>query len=179
MEHDVHAAAEAAHTAATPLFQDPATWTGIALIIFLAILVWKKVPAAIAKSLDDRAAKIAGELANAEALRKEAEGKLEDAKKRQAEAEEEAKAIVTAAKREAEILAADAASQLQDSIARRQKMAEDRIARAEADALRDVKAAAVETASRAAAAVLTEQLSGKAADDHFAKSLDAVKKALS
>ena len=58
-------------------------------------------------------------------------------------------------------------------------MAEDRIARAESEAVRDVKMAAVETASKAAAAILTEQLSGKAADDEFSKSLAAAAKALS
>ena len=58
-------------------------------------------------------------------------------------------------------------------------LAEDRIARAESEAIRDVKLAAVDTASRAAAAILTEQLSGKAADDEFAKSLAAAAKALS
>jgi len=55
----------------------------------------------------------------------------------------------------------------------------DRIARAVAEAIRDVKMAAVETASKAAATILTEQLSGKAADDEFSKSLAAAAKALS
>ncbi len=58
-------------------------------------------------------------------------------------------------------------------------MANDRIARAEADAVREVKAAAIDTATRAAAQILTEQLSGSAGDAHFAESLEAVKKALS
>jgi len=41
-----------------------------------------------------------------------------------------------------------------------------------------VKLAAVDAASKAAAQILTEQLTGKAADDNFAASLEAVKKAL-
>ena len=99
--------------------------------------------------------------------------------KRAAEAEEEAKGIVAAARREAEQLAATASAQLVDRIARREKMAEERITRAEADAIRDVKLAAVETASKAAATVLAEQVSGKAADDEFTKALASVSKALS
>ena len=39
--------------------------------------------------------------------------------------------------------------------------------------------AAVDTASRAATAILTDQLTGKAADDEFAKSLAAATRALS
>lgn len=180
MNQDAHAedAAHAADAAATAFYTDPTFWAFVGLVLFLALLVWRKIPGMIGKQLDGRSAKIAGELAAAEALRKEAEAKLEDAKRRQLEAETDAQAIVEAARKEAAQVAAAATAQLNESIARRQKMAEDRIARAEAEAIRDVKVAAVQTASQAAAAVLADQLSGKAADAHFAASLDSVKKAL-
>lgn len=179
MEDEVHAIEETAHAVESmPLLADPAFWASIAMLIFLAILVWKKVPGLMTKSLDDRAAKIQTELDNAAALRAEAEAKLADATKRQADAENDAKEIVAAAHREAETLAAAAAEKLKESIDRRQKLAEERIARAEAEAVRDVKLAAIETASKAAEQVLTEAMSGKSGEDHFAASLEAVKKAL-
>ncbi len=182
MEHEeeLHSAAtDAAYAAeALPLFEDPSFWASIGLFLFLALLVWKNVPGLITKSLDDRATKIRTELDNAKALREEAEAKLADAKKRQAEAEAEAKDIVAAAQREAEILAAAAAENLRESIERRQKLAEERIARAEAEAVRDVKIAAIDTAAKAAEKVLVDAMSGKSGDDHFAQSLEAVKKAL-
>lgn len=158
---------------------DPTFWALVGLIIFIGVVLYMKVPKAITGSLDSRAAKITADLTAAEALRKEAEAKLAEVQKRAAEAEEEAKGIVAAARREAEQLAAAASAQLADRIARREKMAEERITRAEADAIRDVKLAAVETASKAAATVLAEQVSGKAADDEFAKALASVSKALS
>ena len=186
---DAHAAA-ADHAAAAPLpsfnllgwnldLNDPAFWAFVGLLIFIGVIVYMKVPGTITKSLDDRATKITSELAAAEALRKEAEAKLAEVQKRAAEAETEAKGIVEAARREAEQLPAAASTALTERIARREKMAEDRIARAESEAIRDVKMAAVDTASKAAAAILTEQLIGKAADDEFAKSLAAAAKALS
>ena len=95
-----------------------------------------------------------------------------------AKAEADAKAIVEAARREAAQLAATASVTLADKLTRREKQAEDRIARAEADALRDVKLAAIDTASTAAALILTEQFSGKSGAGHFAASLESVKKAL-
>ncbi len=158
---------------------DPAFWAFVGLIIFIGVVIYMKVPKTITKSLDDRAAKITSELAAAEALRKEAEAKLADAEKRAAVAEADAKEIVEAARREAEQVAAAASASLVERIARREKIAEERIARAEAEAIRDVKLAAVDTASKAAAAILTEQLVGKAADDEFAKGLAAATKALS
>jgi F-type H+-transporting ATPase subunit b len=160
-------------------FSDAHTWAGIGLAIFVVILFLLKVPAALGKSLDERAAKIGSELANAEALRKEAEAKLAQAAARQTQAEADAKEIIEAARREAAALGVQAQASLADKLARREKLAEERIARAEADAMRDVKLAAVDTASKAAAQILTEALTGKAADDHFAASLETVKKALS
>jgi F-type H+-transporting ATPase subunit b len=160
-------------------FSDAHTWAGIGLAIFVVLLVILKVPAALGKSLDERAAKIGSELANAEALRKEAEAKLAQAADRQKQAEADAKEIIEAARREAAALGAQAQASLADKLARREKLAEERIARAEADAMREVKLAAVNTASKAAAQTLAETLVGKAADDHFAASLETVKKALS
>jgi len=181
---DAHAAAADHGAGALPVIgpfdlNDPAFWAFVGLLIFIGVILYMKVPKTITKSLDDRATKITSELAAAEALRKEAEAKLAEVQKRAAEAEAEAKGIIAAAHREADQLAAAASVALTERIARREKMAEDRIARAESEAVRDVKMAAVETASKAAAAILTEQLSGKAADDEFSKSLAAAAKALS
>jgi F-type H+-transporting ATPase subunit b len=164
----------------TTLFNDPVTWTGTGLVIFLAVVfIMMKPHKTIAKSLDDRAAKIRSELDNAAALRKEAEAKLADAERRQAEAEAQAKDIVETARREAAELAREATAALNERLKLREKLAEERIARAESEAVRDVRIAAVETASKAAAQILTETLTGKAADDHFAASLEKVTKALS
>jgi len=189
-EHTVEVLEHAAdtHGAALPSFNllgwnldmnDPTFWAFIGLLIFIGVVVYMKVPASITKSLDDRAAKITSELAAAEALRKEAEAKLAEVQKRAAEAEADAQAIVESARREAGQLAAAAETALTARIAAREKMAEERIARAESDAIRDVKLAAVQTASRAATTILTDQLAGKAGDDEFAKGLAAVTKALS
>jgi F-type H+-transporting ATPase subunit b len=162
------------------LFNDPVTWTATGLVIFLAaVFIFMKPHKTIAKGLDDRAAKIRSELDNATALRKEAEAKLADAERRQSEAEASAKEIVAAARREAAQFAADASAALTERIKLREKLAEERIARAESEAVREVRMAAVDTASKAAAQILTETLVGKAADDHFAQSLEKVTKALS
>src|SRR5690349_6678006 len=92
----------------TAMLTDPTMWTGVALLILLlAAFIFMKPHKAMAKSLDDRAAKIRSELDNAEALRKEAEAKLADAERRQKEAEESAKAIIEQAGREAEQFSKD------------------------------------------------------------------------
>ena len=76
------------------LFQDAEFWVGIALLIFLAIMVWLKVPGMVAKALDAQADKIRGELAEAERLRKEAEELLASIRVRREAAEKQAAELV-------------------------------------------------------------------------------------
>jgi len=52
---------------------NPGGWVALAMLFVFAILIWKKVPAAIGKALDGKIALIRDQLAEAENLRKEAE----------------------------------------------------------------------------------------------------------
>ncbi|TIU06729.1 MAG: ATP F0F1 synthase subunit B, partial [Mesorhizobium sp.] len=83
-------------------------WATVALVIFLAIAVYIKVPGLIAKALDARADKISNELEDARRLREEAQQLLGQYQRKRKEAEQEAADIVAAAKREADMLAAEA-----------------------------------------------------------------------
>ena len=55
------------------------------------------------------------------------------------------------------------------------KLAEDKIARAEADALREVRAAAADAAIAAARTVIAEKLTPEAADKLVKQGIDALK----
>ena len=158
---------------------DPTFWATVAVLIFLGILVWKKIPAVIGKSLDDRSRQIADELEQARLLREKAQATLSEAERRHAEAEAEAEDIIKAARREASDFADEARKDLAERIARREKLAEQRIARAETEAAQQVRTAAAEAASAAAAQIMREKLAAGAAASQFDSSLDQVKKALS
>jgi F-type H+-transporting ATPase subunit b len=144
---------------------NPATaefWVLIAFLLFMAILVWKGVPGLIGKALDQRAATIRNELDEARRLREEAQQLLADYQRKTREAEDDAKSIVEAAKREAESLAAETRKAMAEQVERRTKAAEEKIARAEAQALADVRAAAVNLAVKASEDLLKTKLSGEA-----------------
>lgn len=142
---------------------NPEYWVLIAFLIFAGIL-WKAgVPAQIAKALDGRADAIRAELDEARRLREEAQTLLADYQRKQREAENEAKAIIETAKREAEALAADTRKQLAEQLERRTRTAEDKIARAEAQAIAEVRAAAVDNALAAAQKILVGKASGATA----------------
>lgn len=145
------------------IFDNPEFWVLIAFLIFAGMLVSMKVPATVGKALDDRAAGIRKDLDDAARLRKEAEQLLADYQRKAREAEAEAKSIIEAAKREAENLAAETKKALAELIERRTKLAEDKIARAEAQAVSEVRATAVDVAVSAAETLLKAKLAGATA----------------
>ncbi len=146
------------------LFQDAEFWVGVALFIFLAILVWLKVPGMAVKMLDARAEKIRAELAEAERLRKEAEELLVSIRARRDEAERHAAEMLANAEEEAKRLESEGRVRLEEQIRRRADLAQRRIAEAEAAATAQVKAAAADLAADAAATVLAARASRQTSD---------------
>ena len=137
-------------------------WVAVSFVGFLAILAYYKVPALIAKVLDDRAAAIRKELDEARRLREEAQSLLNDYQKKHRNAAREAEAITEQARRDAEAYARETRAALAETLERRTRQAEEKIARAEAQAVDDVRAAAVDTALAAAERILREKASGAA-----------------
>jgi F-type H+-transporting ATPase subunit b len=150
-------------------------WVAVAFLAFLLILAYYKVPALIAKALDDRAAGIRKELDEARRLREEAQALLADYQRRHRNAGQEAEAIVEQARREAEAFAAETRKSLAETVERRRKQAEDKIARAEAQATEDVRAAAVDMAIAAAEKILREKAAGASGAALIDESIRAIK----
>jgi F-type H+-transporting ATPase subunit b len=132
-------------------------WVLVAAVVFV-IVVFKPVNRALTGGLDARAARIRAELDEARRLREEAERLVADYKARQQAASAEAETIVAHARAEAERIAAQSARDLELALQRRQRMAEDRIAQAEAKALDEVRAVAIDVAIAAARDVIAGQI---------------------
>jgi F-type H+-transporting ATPase subunit b len=130
----------------------------VALAIFLAGLLYLRVPSMLAKALDDRANEIAKELAEARRLKEEALRLRADYDAKRAAAEAEAKTIIAHARDQAALIAVEARAQATDAIARRRRQAEDRIAQAEAQAATQVRAAVADAAIAAAERMLRAEL---------------------
>ena len=136
-------------------------WVAVAFVIFVGLTV-RPIWRAATGALDSRAERIGDELAEAQRLREEAQAALADYKRKQRDAAKEALAIIDHAREEAARLSAQAKEDLEQTMVRRQQLAVDRIAQAEAAAVKDVRAMAVEVAIAAAGKVLVKQLTGEA-----------------
>ena len=130
----------------------------LAFLVFVGILLYFRVPAAIAKLLDNRAESIKSDIAEARRLRDEAQEIYASYERRQREVKGQADAIVANARREALAQAEKAKLDLQASIERRLAAAQDQIASAESDAVRAVRDQAVQGAVAAASDVLGRQM---------------------
>ena len=137
-------------------------WVLVSFVAFVLIVLYYRVPQLIAKALDDRAEAIRKELDEARRLRAEAKSLLDDYRRKHRNAGQEAEAIVDLARREAEALAHETRERLGESLERRTRQAEEKIARAEAQAVDEVRTAAVDLAMAAAEKILREKASGAA-----------------
>ncbi len=134
----------------------------LALLMFIGLLVYLKVPQQIAGALDQKSQAIAHELHEARRLREEAEKLHAEYEAKRAAAESEAKAIVAAAKEQAATVAEETRQSMMAAMARREEQAEDRIASAGAKAADEVRAAAAEAAIAAAERMIRERMNDDA-----------------
>lgn len=157
-------AAEAAATGQKlSLWQEPETWLAVAFLLFVGALarpVWKKATAA----LDGRAAQIEAELEEARKLREDAQAMLASYQRKQRDAAKEAEKIIAHAEEEARRITANAEKALAETLKRREVLTAEKISQAQAKAVQEVKAEAVEIALAATERLLRERLDEPHAD---------------
>jgi F-type H+-transporting ATPase subunit b len=146
------------------LLLDSHFWVGVALVVFVGVLVMAGVHKFAWKALGDAGAKVQAQLDEADGLRREAQDLLAQIKQQKVAAEKHAAEMLTHAKEEAVRLQAEAQVKLAEQLKRRGELAERKIATAEAQAQAEVKAAAAELASQLAEQVLVARLAGTKSD---------------
>jgi F-type H+-transporting ATPase subunit b len=132
-------------------------WISLAMIVVIAVIIWKKVPGAIAKALDDKIKVIRDQLAEAQSLRQEAEALKAEYEAKSKSVDEDRVALLERAKHEAEEIVAKAKTDAEALIERRTRMAQDKIAAEERSAVEQLRAAAAEAAAKAAARLIAER----------------------
>jgi F-type H+-transporting ATPase subunit b len=153
----------------------PEFWVAISFLVFVGILVKMGVPSMITKALDDRADMVRKELDQARRLREEAQDLLADYQRKQRAADDEAKAIIEEARREAEAMKAESARTLKEQLERRTKLAEEKIARAEAQAVSEVRAAAVDVAMSTAERIIADKMTADGGAELMSRSIRDLK----
>lgn len=134
----------------------------LSFLLFIAVLVYLKVPGLLTAQLDKRAESIRSELNEAKALREEAQTVLAGYERKQREVQEQSQRIIEHAKQEATLAAEQAQEDLKASVARRMQAAEDQIESAQAKVIREVRDEAIRVAVNAARDVVAKQMTATA-----------------
>ena len=146
------------HVEPTAFGFDASGWVALAMIAVFALMIWKRVPAAIGKALDKKIAGIREQLDEAAQLRAEAEALRAEYEAKAAQADAEAATMIERARTEAEGIVRQAESDAAALVERRTRMAEDKIAAAERAAVDEVRARAAGAAAAAAERLIRERL---------------------
>jgi F-type H+-transporting ATPase subunit b len=146
------------HEAAAFGFITPPMFIALAMIVVIAIILFKKVPAAIGASLDRKIEGIRQQLDEAAQLRAEAEALRAEYEAKAAAADAERETMLERARHEADALVEQAKADTAALIERRTRMAEDKISAAERHAIDEVRARAAQAAAAAAARLISEEM---------------------
>lgn len=158
---------------------DNTTWAFVGLVLFLIVIGYFGVYGMVGKLLDKRAEAVNAELGEAQRLRKEAEALLAEYQQKRVAAEKDAAEIIAHAEAEAKRMTADAEVALKELIEHRTRTVELKIAHAEAAAVAEVKAVAIDMAIAASKRLLEEKVKGDLAADLVAKGVAEVKERFS
>ncbi|WP_265563616.1 F0F1 ATP synthase subunit B family protein [Sphingomicrobium arenosum] len=135
-------------------FEDGAVWVAFAMLAVIALMLWKKVPAAIGKSLDAKIEAIKAQLDEAKQLRAEAGALRSEYEAKAKAAKKDADAIRARAEEDASALVAKAEADAKDMVKRKQAMAEAKIAAEQRAAVAELKALAANAARDASAKII-------------------------
>src|ERR1700687_3663680 len=107
--------------------QETENWVALAFLLFLGLLAYLGVHRKLTAYLDQRQARIKGQLDEARRLKEEAQALLAEFERKGRAAEGEAAAITPSARAEADRLPAEPKTRREVFVARRTKMAEAKI----------------------------------------------------
>lgn len=150
---------------------DESFFVALSFATVIGAFLYLGLPRKVMQSLDEKSAEIAAQLAEAKALREEAEKVLADYEAQGKQAEKQAEEIVAQAKETAERTAIEAREAMQAALERRTAQAESKIARAEEQLQSEVRAAitalAVDAAAHLVAAGMNPDTANKLIDENI------------
>lgn len=157
---------------------DATFWSMAALILFIILLVYLKVPGMIFAALDKRSKDIQEKLDEAQNMREEAQQLLAEYQRKRIDAQNEAKSIIQAAEREAQTMLEEAKQRQEAYIKRQTQISTDKIAQSQASAKAEIKAIAVDMAIKAVKNIIDEKTDQNIKDKMFEKNINEIKNKL-
>ncbi|MCY4302560.1 MAG: ATP F0F1 synthase subunit B [Aestuariivita sp.] len=146
----------------------------IAFILFIAVLIYFKVPRLLTGMLDQRAASIEDELAQAHKLREDAQAVLSRYDKHTRDLKEQNDRMIDAARQEADLAMSRAEKDIDAVVSRRLAAAEDHMVSAKNAVIREIRNNAIGVAVATARDIMIEQITDVEAGELIEEALSEV-----
>lgn len=147
-----------------PFYMDPSFWVAGSTTVFVIAVAAKGAFKKIGEMLDKKSLEIAASLEEARTLRDEAEALLAEYRKKQRDGEKDAAEMVAQAEEDARLLLEAASREIDEMAERRRRLADEKIRQAEASAIKEIRAKAVDIAIESARQVLASEVKGDLSD---------------
>jgi len=157
---------------------DATFWVFIAFIIFIAGLVYLKVPQKINSLLNHMIEDIRNEINEAEKLKKEAKNLLNESQEKLENAQEENEQIIKNAQRESEKLIIEINNKFFQTSENRKKITEKKIVQMKEDAIKSMKNASVKIAIESVTKLIKTSINKSKIDTLFEENLNQAKNTL-
>ena len=153
-------------------------WVAVSFFIFIAVLIYLKVPQKIHTSLSDKINEIKREIEEAEKLKKEAKALLSGYESKIDKSKKESKEIINLAKEESEKTIIEKTQQFHQIIEERKKNTELRITQMKENALKEIKDISVKISIEAVESLIKNSIDKNKLENLYNKSLDQTKSSL-
>jgi len=157
---------------------DATFWTAISFFIFIAILIYLKVPQKMNNSLTDKINEIKKELEEAEKLKEEAKNLFADYENKIDKSKKETKEIIDSAKKESEKAIIEKTKKFHQIIEERKKSTEQKIVQMKENALNDIKNISIKISIETVENLIKNSINKNKLENLYTKSLEQAKIAL-
>ena len=157
---------------------DSTFWVAVSFFIFIAGLVYLKVPQKVNNSIDMQIDKIKKELDEAEKLKVEAKNLLSDYENKIDKSKKEAQDIISMAKKDSEKNILDKTKKFHELLEERKKSAEQKIIQMKENALKDIKNISIKVSIEAVEHLIKNSIDKNKIEKIYGESLDQVKDSL-
>ena len=154
---------------------DATFWVAISFLIFVAVLIYFKIPQKVNELLKKLISDIQNEIDESEKLRSEAKNLLENAQSKLDGVNSETKKIIDSAKKDSERLVLEMNNKFHKSAEIKKKLIETKITQMKESALKEIKDNSVKIAIESVKKVISTSIDKSKLDVIFEKNLEEAK----
>ena len=157
---------------------DATFWVAVSFIIFIAVLVYLKIPQKINSLLNHMIEDIRNEINEAEKLKKEAKNLLNENQEKLENAQKENEQIIRNAREESEKLIIEINNKFFQTSENRKKITEQKIIQMKEDAIKSIKDASIKIAMESVTKLIKTSINKSNLDTLFEENLNQTKNTL-